>query len=102
MRYYFRLVEQRRAKIENGKLFQMEENETPHNPNYYLVINEFKARAGGGKLLLAALLHQTGSVVTFELTFSVYSFYGLEKIKIKKSWKRKTIFTLERKIYAAH
>lgn len=57
--------------------------EAPRNPNYYLIINEFKVVVGG-QFLSARRYNECFDI---DLTFNVYIFTV------------ENIFTLERKIY---
>lgn len=57
----------------------MEEKETPHNPNYYLVINEFKATTRRKLFFRLVSDDDKTSCYDVELTFSVYIFHGGER-----------------------
>lgn len=62
------------------------EGKTPHNPNYYLIINEFKAGAWE-RIIFSPFIRRC--CFNVELTFNVYIFYGGgnedEKIIISRS-----------------
>lgn len=73
--------------MENYFKWKREDEWTPYNPNYYLIINEFKA-----KLRLKRTL--SASCCDVELTFNVYIFYGGENSK-----RRENTFMVERNIY---
>lgn len=82
--------------------------ETPRNPNYYLIINEFKAELGENREKISRLLssNDKASCCDVELTFNVYIFYGwsenfhVKTLKItKKKKEKKTTFSCSNGIF---
>lgn len=58
-----------------------EDEKTPHNPNYYLVINEFKTlrKISRLRLLSDIMIKRSESCCDVELTFSVYISFSRQR-----------------------